>query len=81
MEDGNHRALVYAMYIELWEMDYNPVDAIHAMSWDIATGILNFRPEKAASLEHNGELEDKKRLRKEFTLPIGMQIKTYKRGQ
>ena len=79
LDDGNHRALVYAMYIEFGKMEYSPVDAIHATSWDLASGILNFRPQKADSLEYNGELQDKKILRDEFQLPIGIQIKTYKR--
>ncbi|MYA70599.1 hypothetical protein F4009_24230 [Candidatus Poribacteria bacterium] len=79
VDDGNHRALVYAMHIKFGKMRYNSVNAIHATSWDLASGILNFRPERAASLEHSGELQDKKILRNEFQLPIGIQIKTYKR--
>ena len=79
VEDGNHRALVYAMYIACGRMEYSPVDAIHATSWDLASGILNFRPQRAASLEHNGELQNKKRLGNEFQLPIGIQINTYER--
>lgn len=79
VDDGNHRALVYAMYIEFGKMEYSPVDAIHATSWDLASGILNFQPQRADSLEHNGELQDKKILRSEFQLPIGIRIKTYKR--
>ena len=80
MEDGNHRALVYAMYIRLGKMDYSPVDAMHATSWDLATGILDFRPERAASLEHNGKLQDKKRLTEQFQLPIGMRVDLYERN-
>ena len=80
LEDGNHRALVYAMYVKLGKMEYSPVDAIHATSWDIATGVLGFRPERAASLENDGEIQVEKRLQEEFTLPIGIQIKTYKRS-
>ena len=79
IDDGNHRALVYAMHVKLGKMEYSPVDAIHATSWDLASGILNFRPERAASLEHSGELQDEKILRNEFQLPIGIQIKTCKR--
>ena len=79
VEDGNHRALVYAMYIACGRMEYSPVDAIHATSWDLASGILNFRPQRAASLEHDGELQDKKDLGNEFQLPIGIQINTYER--
>ena len=79
VEDGNHRALVYAMYVKLGKMAYNPVDAIHATSWDIATGILGFRPERTASLENDGELQVEKRLLEEYTLPVGIQIKMYER--
>ena len=79
VDDGNHRALVYAMYIEFGKMEYSPVDAIHATSWDLASGILNFPPQRAAALENNGELQNKKRLGKEFELPIGIQINTYER--
>ena len=79
LEDGNHRALIYAMHIEFGKMKYSPVDAIHATSWDIAAGLLNFRPQKADSLEHNGKLQDKKCLQNEFQLPIGIQINTYER--
>ena len=69
VEDGNHRALVYAMYVEFQKMEYSPVDAIHATSWDLISGLLNFQPQRAASLEHNGELQDNKRLQNEFQLP------------
>ena len=40
IEDGNHRALVYAVHLELGKTIYEPVDAVHAASWDIANGIL-----------------------------------------
>ena len=79
VEDGNHRALVYAMYVKFGKVEYNPVDAIHATSWDIATGVLGFRPERTASLENDGEIQVEKRLQEEFNLPIGIQIKTYER--
>lgn len=79
VEDGNHRALVYAMYIKCGKTKYSPVNARHATSWDIVSGILDFRPERAASLEHSGELQDKKRLQEKFQLPIGIQIRTYER--
>ena len=80
MEDGNHRALVYAMYVRLGKMEYSPVDALHATSWDIASGILGFPPQRASALEHNGELQDRKCLRSQFELPIGIQINTYRRN-
>ena len=78
-EDGNHRALVYALYIKLTEMDYEPVEAIHATSWDIASGILGHLPQAASILENNGKLEDNKHCKAEFSLPIGMQIHINKR--
>ena len=81
VEDGNHRALVYAMHIEFGKMKYSPVDAMHATSWDIIVpGLLNFLPQKAVSLEHDGKLQDEKCLRNEFQLPIGIQINTYERS-
>ena len=80
LDDGNHRALVYAMYVKLGKMNYSPVNAMHATSWDIATGVLGFRPERAKSLEHEGKLQHPKHLIQEFTLPIGIEINTYKRG-
>ncbi len=80
LDDGNHRALVYALYIKLGKMVYSPVDAMHATSWDIATGVLGFRPERTASLEHQGKLQHPKHLIKKVTLPIGIEINTYKRG-
>lgn len=78
-EDGNHRALVYAVYIKLGEVDYEPVDAIHATSWDIASGILGHLPQPADILENNGKLQDNKHRKGKFSLPIGIQVNTYKR--
>ena len=78
-EDGNHRALVYAVYLELGKAVYEPVDAIHATSWDIASGILGHRPQPADILENNGELRGSKHRKEKFHLPIGIQIDTYKR--
>ena len=40
MEDGNHRALVYAVHIACGVETYRPVKVLHATSWDIANGIL-----------------------------------------
>ena len=79
VEDGNHRVLAYAMHVKLGKIEYTPVDAIHATSWDIATGVLGFRPEGAAALENNGKIEVEKRLQEEFNLPVGIQIKMYER--
>lgn len=78
-DDGNGRALVYAMHIKCGRSKYSKVDAIHATSWDIASGIFGWLPEPARSLEHKGKLQDQKQLQKEFQLPIGIQINTYQR--
>ena len=79
MEDGNHRALVYAMHIKLGKATYEPVDVIHATSWDIASGILGHKPQSADILENNGKLQGNKHHRKEFSLSNGIQINTYRR--
>jgi len=57
--DGNHRALVYAMHIDCSEDTYEPAKALHATSWDIASGILGWQPQPAHALEHNGKLQRK----------------------
>ena len=56
LTDGNHRALVYAMHVACDRCDYKPVEAIHATSWDIASGILGWQPNPAHALEHHGKL-------------------------
>ena len=78
-EDGNHRALVYALYIKLTEMHYDPVEAIHATSWDIASGILGHLPQPADVLEHSVELQYNRHPKEEWKLPNGIQINRYKR--
>lgn len=59
LEDGNHRALVYAVKCLLPndKTEYKPVKAIHATSWDIAQGGLGYPPQVASVLEHEGKLE------------------------
>ena len=78
-DDGNGRALVYAMHIECGRTKYSKVDAIHATSWEIATGILKFPPQRAAALEHDGKFQGDKILIDEFQIPIGIQINWQKR--
>ena len=81
IEDGNHRALVYAVHLELGMAVYEPVDAIHATSWDIANGILGHPMQPMDVLEHGGELQCDKGLTTEFNnLPSNIQINTYKRS-
>lgn len=79
IEDGNHRALVYAVHLELGKAVYESVDAIHATSWDIANGILGHSMQPKESLEHNGKFPDEKCFKESYHLPIGIQIDTFKR--
>ena len=57
VEDGNHRALVYAVILECaqGQVEYQPVKALHATSWDIADGILGHPCHAAKELEHSGK--------------------------
>ena len=55
IEDGNHRALVYAMMIAFSGDTYEPVTALHATSWDIADGILGYTCHPVQGLEHSGK--------------------------
>ena len=81
MEDGNHRALVYARYIELEKAIYESIAAIHTTSWDIANGILGPSRQPMNVLEHRGKLQDKKYSSNQFQLPVGIHIHTYKRNE
>ena len=54
--DGNHRALVYAVHVLCGKESYQPVKALHATSWDIASGILGWQPNPAFALENDGNL-------------------------
>ena len=55
--DGNHRALVYAVFLECKKLDYEPVKVLHATSWAIASGILGWQGwEKRSALEYEGEI-------------------------
>ena len=81
--DGNHRALVYAMLVECNQIHYKPVKALHATSWDIASGILGYNPQSANNLEHNGKFQHESHLhmvvhKGGYSLP-GIRIDTYKR--
>ena len=85
-EDGNHRALVYAVLIECGEVVFEPFKALHATSWDF--GVLEHSVIEAEHLENNGIVQDKddlyvRSLRDNSTLPFilphGIQAKTYRR--
>ena len=54
MQDGNHRALVYAIVLKCAGSSYEKVNALHATSWDIAQGILGYSIQSAHELENNG---------------------------
>ena len=81
IEDGNHRALVYAVHLELGMAVYDPIDAIHATSWDMANGILGHSMQPMSVLEHNGKLQFNKCFKNGWTLPNGIQINWYKRNK
>ena len=79
IEDGNHRALVYAVHLELGKAVYESVDAIHSTSWDIANGILGHPMQPMNVLEHNGKLQFNNVCKEKWTLPGGIQVGTYER--
>lgn len=59
IDDGNTRALVYAVRIACGEEKFESVKAIHATSWDFTKGILRHQPQIAEELVRDGEfLED-----------------------
>lgn len=81
IEDGNHRALIYALRLKLGEeKTYNPFEAMHATSWEVASGVLGHLPEKADILEHKGVLPYKKHFKKGVRLPIGIRADLYERS-
>lgn len=68
--DGNHRALVYAVQVVCGKT-YEPVKAIHATSWDIASGILGWQPQPAHALENYGRLNGRNQFYKDrFSMHI-----------
>ncbi len=56
LEDGNHRALVYAVLIALGKEVYQPVKALHATTWDF--DILSHPTERQQNLVDDGELPE-----------------------
>ena len=83
IEDGNHRALVYAVLLELEQVDYEEVEAIHATSWELATGILDYQAQPMSILVDDGKLQDNRHCKQEFNVAIGstdVQIDIYRRG-
>lgn len=57
IDDGNTRALVYAVRLACGEERYEPIKAIHATSWDFTMGILGHQPQLASELYYEGELQ------------------------
>lgn len=56
-EDGNHRALVFAMRLACGKEEYGDgVSALHATSWDFAEGILGYPVHEATGLVNDGRL-------------------------
>lgn len=81
MEDGNHRALVYAVHIACGVKTYRPVKVLHATSWDIANGLLGHSCQPAKAIENNGKLKLKdngKILKKEFESDIPVESALFK---
>ena len=79
IDDGSCRTLVCALHNRLKGLPYHPIEAIHATSWDLASGILNFLPQNAQALINSGQIEydeSKHFIENEqnFELPIGIQI-------
>ena len=58
IDDGNTRALVYAVRLACGEESYEPIKTIHATSWDFTTGILGHQPQLASELYYEGELQN-----------------------
>lgn len=57
IDDGNTRALVYAVRLACGEERFEPIKAIHATSWDFTKGILGHQPQLASELYFEGEFQ------------------------
>ena len=69
--DGNKRSLVYAVMLQLGQMPYVPVEALHSASWDFASGILGWQgwPGNIDDLVNDGKLRITSKHRLEATEP------------
>ncbi len=76
VQDGNHRALVYAMRLACSCKGYEPVSALHATSWDFAQGILGFEIQEASELDQEGRFYPDNR---DYITGFGADIKIYER--
>ena len=79
IEDGNTRALIYALKVNGQANKYIPVPAIHATSWEIASGVLGHLPQKADVLVNKGILPHKKLFKQSVHFPIGIRADFYER--
>jgi hypothetical protein len=77
VEDGNHRALVYAVHIASEAATYEPVDAIHATSWESASETLGHEVASATALEHNGKLQKSGRSGRLETITLEEALKSF----
>jgi hypothetical protein len=77
VEDGNHRALVYAAHIACGVTTYEPVEAIHATSWEPASKTLGHSVQPATVLENNGKLQKNGRSRRLEATTLEESLKCY----
>ena len=77
VEDGNHRALVYAIHIACGAATYEPVEAIHATSWEGASNTLGYSVQPAAVLENNGKFQKNRRSRRLKAITLEESLKCF----
>ncbi|MDE0084750.1 MAG: hypothetical protein OXU23_03495 [Candidatus Poribacteria bacterium] len=78
MEDGNTRALVYALTVSGKPIqNVKPFPAIHANSWALASGELGHLPQRIEVLENKGAFPYKRKHKKSVHLPIGIGVDWY----
>ncbi len=58
IDDGNTRALVYAVRLACGEETFDHIKAIHATSWDFTVGILGHIPQHGRELYYEGSIQD-----------------------
>ena len=77
VDDGNHRALVYAVHIACGATTYEPVEAIHATSWKGASNELGYQPQDSTALEDNGKLQKSGRSGRMEAITLEEALKTF----
>ena len=79
MEDGNTRALVYALTVAGKPIkQIKPFPAVHANSWAFAAGVLGHLPQGAEVLENKGAFPYKRKHKKSVRFPLGIGVDWYK---